>query len=150
MKNKKDDIKIDGFAKALEALQELPAEHRARLLLNIAEKNPEIAKKLAEASITFAVMTTISKNDFKVIWWEIERKKWALALRGASTEMMKSLELNLTKRAFEELKSEIAALGPQPKSTVSEAQDEICKVLREMKKAGRISLPVRDKKDRLV
>jgi flagellar motor switch protein FliG len=132
---------IDGFAQALEALQALDESTRARILADLAKVNPAIAKKLREGLFSFSDLQYLLPADFKVIWWEIPRKTWLLALRKCPAGIVKMIESNISKRAFQEFRESLESHGPQPLSKVVQAQKEICDTIRKLSEDGKMALP---------
>jgi flagellar motor switch protein FliG len=141
---------IDGFKQALLALQALDEPSRLRILRDIAQANPDLAKRLKEGLFSFADLQYLLASDFRVIWWECPRNTWSLALRKAPVGVMKMIESNLSKRAVVEFKEQIDLLGPQPVAKVLEAQKEICDLIRELVGQGRMAPPSSKKNDPMV
>jgi len=141
---------IDGFKQALEALQALDEPSRLRILKDIEQKNPKMAAKLKEGLFGFSDLQFILASDFKIIWWEIPRKTWQLALRKAPAGVLKMIQSHLSKRAFEELEELLQHQGPQPASKVLQAQKEVCDSIRSLISQGKIAAPSSRKNDPMV
>ncbi|HND86227.1 MAG TPA: FliG C-terminal domain-containing protein [Pseudobdellovibrionaceae bacterium] len=122
---------IDGKALALEALEQLAPEVRERILKDVAKKNPEMAKALTEGAWSLETLVEMPHQDFKFLWWEIDRATWLLALRGASPKLLAFILKNLTERAGKQLEEDLKAKGPQPAARVHEAQAAIMYQVRE-------------------
>ncbi len=135
------DKKYKGLQTALAALKDLNPEQRRKLILNLIQKDPELAKQLLEGLFEFEDIATLAKADFKFLWFEIPRKIWHLALRGASDELLLFVRSCQTERAFNELIDELKNLGPQPKSKVLEAQQQLVNEITALAKQGRVHLP---------
>ena len=126
---------------ALAAMKELNPEQQRKLILNLISKDPELAKQLLQGLFEFEDIATLAKSDFKFLWFEIPRKTWYLALRGASNDLLLFIRSCQTERAFNELIEELKNLGPQPKSKVLEAQKQLTDEITALAKQGRIHLP---------
>ncbi len=132
---------IDGFKEALETLQFLDEESRARILADIAEKDPRLAARLKEGLFDFSDLQFLLATDFKVIWWEVPRITWQLALRKAPSGVLKMLERHMSKRAFQEFSELLSNQGPQPAAQVLRAQNEICETIRHFARLGKMAIP---------
>lgn len=116
---------------AVEALENLPVEVRERVLRELAQKDPEIAKKLNDGVWSIDTLVELSPEDFKFLWWDIERKSWLLALRNASPRFLAFVLRNLTTRAGKQLEEDLKNQGPQPLQKVQDAQAAIMYQVRE-------------------
>ncbi|MGZ3724784.1 MAG: FliG C-terminal domain-containing protein [Pseudobdellovibrio sp.] len=126
---------------ALAAMKDLNPEQQRKLILNLISKDPELAKQLLQGLFEFEDIATLAKADFKFLWFEIPRKIWHLALRGASNDLLLFVRSCQTERAFNELIDELKNLGPQPKSKVLEAQKQLIDEITALAKQGRVHLP---------
>ena len=122
-----------------------PSRYRAllqpRILKNIAKVDSKTAQVLNDGLFQFTDLQYLLASDFKILWWEIARDQWHLALRNATPEMWKMLETKLSKRAYTELTDSVKALGPQPLSKVQKAQRDICAVVLNLSAQGRMATP---------
>jgi flagellar motor switch protein FliG len=134
-------IKINGLQAAVEALRGLDSESQQRILKDIAKVDSKKAELLNDGLFQFSDLQYLLGTDFKVLWWEIPRDQWHLALRNAPPEIWKMLESKLSKRASAELAESVKALGPQPLSKVQKAQREICALVLSLAAQGRMAIP---------
>jgi flagellar motor switch protein FliG len=134
------DKKYKNLQLALSAMKSLSVEQQKALILNLVKKDPELAKQLLSHLFEFENIADLAQADFKVLWFELPRNNWYLALRGASDRVLLFISSCLTKRAFEELMSELKYLGPQSKSVVVRAQQEIVQEIQELAKQGRVHI----------
>jgi flagellar motor switch protein FliG len=135
--------KYKGFDKALSAVKSLPIDKQKVLIQQLIKKDPELATQLTQGLFSFLDLPQLAKSDFKILWFEIPRQKWLLALRGASDELLLFVRSCQTERAFNELIKELKLIGPQPASQVAKAQNELLNEVYEFAKQGRIHLPNR-------
>lgn len=134
-------VSFPGFQLAIEALQSLDQKTQDRILLQISQTKPDLALKLKNGLFQFTDLEFILDSDFKMIWWDIPRQTWLIALRKASTGIMKMLEKKLTGRAWKELSQQLKEQQPQRLSLVLLSQKEICDRIRELADQGRMALP---------
>lgn len=142
--------RVNGLKAALEALQGLDEKQRSKILADITKKDPALAKQLQEGLFEFSDLQYMLKTDFQVLWWEVPKMKWHVALRKTPAGVMKMIQSFLTKRAFDELTEEIQGKGPQPLSEVLKTQKEIIGILQQLAGEGKVALPSKNKNDPMV
>lgn len=125
---------------AIAALKSLPVDQQKTLIMNLIAKDPVLAKELLENIFEFEDIAELSQADFKVVWFEIPRQLWYLALRGASDRLLMFIRSCQTQRAFDELMSELKSLGPQPQTKVLQAQQEIVNEIQVLAKQERVQI----------
>lgn len=125
---------------AIAALKSLPVDQQKTLIMNLIAKDPVLAKELLENIFEFEDIAELSQADFKVVWFEIPRQLWYVALRGASDRLLLFIRSCQTQRAFDELMSELKSLGPQPRSKVLQAQQEIVNEIQVLAKQERVQI----------
>lgn len=121
-------------------MKSLPVDQQKKLIMNLVSKDPALAKELLENLFEFEDIAGLAQADFKLVWFEIPRIQWFVALRGASDKLLLYIRSCITQRAFEELMTEIKSLGPQPKSKVLEAQQLILQEIQSLAKQERIQI----------
>ncbi|MCC2678259.1 MAG: flagellar motor switch protein FliG [Pseudobdellovibrio sp.] len=136
----KTDKKYKNLKAAVSAMKSLPVEQQKKLIMNLISKDPSLAKELLDNLFEFEDISGLSQADFKMVWFEIPRQIWYTALRGASDKLLMFIRSCQTQRAFDELMSELKSLGPQPKSKVLAAQEEICNEIQSLAKQERIQI----------
>jgi flagellar motor switch protein FliG len=134
-------VKINGFESAVQTLRGLDAASQERILKNILQKDPKMAEKLRSGLLHFDDLAYLLASDFKLIWWELPRNTWILALRNAKEEVWRMLKSHLSHRAIQELEEQVKSIGPQPLRKVEEAQSEICNAILKLSGEGRMALP---------
>jgi flagellar motor switch protein FliG len=134
------DKKYKNLRAAVSAMKSLPVEQQKKLILNLVGKDPTLAKELLENMFEFEDIAGLAQADFKLVWFEIPRQLWYVALRGASDQLLMFIRSCQTQRAFDELMSELKSLGPQPKSKVLVAQEQIINEIQALAKQERIQI----------
>jgi flagellar motor switch protein FliG len=117
---------------AVESMKSLPPEQQKKLILNLIQKDPILAKQLLENLFEFEDIASLAKADFKRMWFEIPHQTWHVALRGASDKLLLFIRSCLSQRAFDQLLSDLKDLGAQPKSNVLKAQSEVIQEIQSM------------------
>ncbi len=133
--------KFNGMKSALDALKHLPETQQKKILEQIAKADPLVAKKLSKGIFEFSDLHQLQKKEFLILWWEVPREQWHLALRQIEPKMMEMIHKSLSARAHEELIADLKAKGPQSLKKVLAAQAEILALAQDLATKGRIQLP---------
>ncbi|HOE13229.1 MAG TPA: FliG C-terminal domain-containing protein [bacterium] len=129
-----------GVEKLAGILGHVDRKTEQKVLETLQGRAPKVAGKIREKLVTFDDLAVMDDRTIQAAMRHIDRSLLAMALRGAPADLMQKILRNMSERAGEMLTDEIERLGPQPRSKVGEAQQEIMKVLRDLENAGRISL----------
>ncbi|MCC6178102.1 MAG: flagellar motor switch protein FliG [Chloroflexi bacterium] len=125
-------------------------EHLAQLLANVdrstekvildhLDKNaPELATEVRKLTFTFDNLIQLDDPSLQRVLREVDAKDLAMALRGVSEELREKLFHNLSSRAAEMLREDIAVSGPVRMRQVEEAQQRIVGVVRRLEEAGEL------------
>lgn len=125
-------LKKDGVKAAADLMNLLEPDHRARLLKNVAERDPELALKIQEQMFTFEDIVRLTDRSVQLLFKAVPIKIWTMALRLASEPVKNRVFANLSKRAREALEEDIVTAGPQKKSDVIAAQEKIAAIARSL------------------
>src|SRR3712207_3649778 len=110
------------------------------VLQNIGASHEDLAEEIRARLFTFEDLHRISDRDLQITLREVDQKDLALALRGAPDWLWEKVTSNMSSRASDLLKEDIAAQPPQRKHVVEEAQGRIVAVVRRLEEAGVIEL----------
>lgn len=113
---------IEGVA---DMLREMSPDEQEKMIRNLSEKDPEMARKIRERVHRFEDLKSLSPNELQDLFSQISRPVLILALRGAKESIRDHLARELPSRMAKMLLEEIDDLGPQPLSTIQEAQKQI-------------------------
>jgi len=129
-----------GIAKLAKILSHADRRTEKKVLEGLRARSPKLADKIRDRLVTFDDLAGMEDRTIQEVLRHLDSKKLALALRGASADLLRKFLDNMSSRAGDMLTSEIEAIGPQPRSKIGEAQQEIMRTLRELESSGRISL----------
>ncbi len=129
----KDSIKSPhgGIQGIIDMLRVMPADEQAKLITNLAARDPELAKQLREKLPRFEDITKLSAAELQEIFRQMPTRTIAISFRGMTPELLADLLNKLPKRLADEIKEQIQDIGPQPMNLVKEAQNQV---------AGQISI----------
>jgi flagellar motor switch protein FliG len=132
--------RVDGKAAAVAMLRRVPAAQQTEVVAEIEKDDPELATELRTKLFTFEDLVNLTDRDVQTFIREIDTNRLAVALKGSSPAVADKLFKNMSSRAAEMMKDEIAAMGPMRLAAVEEAQAELVKVGFSLAEQGRITL----------
>ncbi|MCL4533641.1 MAG: flagellar motor switch protein FliG [Bacteroidetes bacterium] len=100
--------------------------------------NPELAAEVRKLVFTFEDMVKLDDRSLQRVLREVDFRDLALALRGCGEELKERMFKNLSSRAAEMLKDEMAVAGPVRIRNVDEAQQRIVAIVRRLDEAEEI------------
>jgi flagellar motor switch protein FliG len=108
------------------------------ILERLGASDSELADQVRSLLFVFEDILKLDDRSIQLVLKEIEQKDLALALRGASSEVVDRLMANMSTRAAEMLAEEIEMMPPQRRKIVEEAQSKIVAAVRRLEEAGEI------------
>jgi flagellar motor switch protein FliG len=108
------------------------------ILERLAGMDPELAEQVRALLFVFEDVLKLDDRAIQLVLKEVESKDLALALRGASAEVVERLTSNMSSRAAEMLAEEIEIMPPQRRKVVEEAQSKVVASVRRLEEAGEI------------
>jgi flagellar motor switch protein FliG len=125
-------------------------EHLAQLLANVdrstervildhLDRNaPELAAEVRKLTFTFDNMSQLDDPSLQRVLREVDAKDLAMSLRGVDEGLREKIFKNLSSRAADMLREDIAVSGPVRMRQVEEAQQRIVSVVRRLEEAGEL------------
>lgn len=101
-------------------------------------QDPELAEEIKKLRFVFEDVVQLDDRSVQRILREIDSHDLALALKGASAEVVNKIMRNMSKRASDMLKEDIEFMGPVRLRDVEEAQQRIVSVIRRLEEAGEV------------
>jgi flagellar motor switch protein FliG len=126
--------------KAAELLVGLDNESREKILKNVAEKDPALAQAIRDSLFLFEDLVKLEARDLQILIRETNALL-STALRSASETTKDVFFKNMSTRAAETLREEIAASPPRRLSEVEKAQKDIVDAAHRLAEQGKIQLP---------
>lgn len=121
-------VRINGFKEALSILSGLDSESAEKLLIKMAEKDPQLVEQLRKELVSLEDLIHITPKMLVELMREINIDDLALALRLASKELRQFFLQNLSKSMVSTI-NDVLEGEPRPKSKVLEAQDRVMQVV---------------------
>jgi len=102
------------------------------------EAQPQVAEEVRQKMFVFENVVTLDDRSIQRILRDVDTKDLILALKGASEEVRTLIFRNMSKRAAQLLKEDLAITGPVRLRNVEEAQQRIVNVIRQLEAAEEI------------
>jgi flagellar motor switch protein FliG len=102
------------------------------------QEQPQVAEEVRRKMFVFENIVTLDDRSIQRILREVDNKDLILALKGSSEEVRNLIFRNMSTRAAELLKEDLAITGPVRLRNVEEAQQRIVAVIRQLEAAEEI------------
>lgn len=132
--------RVDGKSAALEVLRRASASQQQEVMTSIEKDDPRLAADLRARLFTFDDLSRLSDRDVQTVLKDVESNQLSLALKGATDALAQRLLKNMSQRAAQMLKDDLAAMGPVKLAVVEEAQAAVVKLALELAEKGRITI----------
>jgi flagellar motor switch protein FliG len=129
---------VGGVEQVAKLLSRVDRATEKAILMRLEERDPELAEQVRKLLFTFDDLVKLDDRSLQRVLREVDSKDLALALKGASEDLKEKVFRNMSSRAAEMLKEEIALSGPVRLKSVEEAQQRIVNVVRRLDEAEEI------------
>lgn len=103
-------------------------------------KNPELSDNIRKLMFVFEDITSLDDVTIQRILRDVEAQDLAIAIKGSGEEVKSILLNNMSKRAQENILSDIEYLRNVRMRDVEEAQQKIVNIIRQLEESGEIVL----------
>jgi flagellar motor switch protein FliG len=110
------------------------------MIEKIQAEDAELGELIKDALFGFDNLLDIDDRGMQALLREVQADTLATALKGADEEIREKIFKNLSKRAAEILRDDIASKGPVRLSEVEQAQKEILAVVLRLSEEGAVML----------
>jgi flagellar motor switch protein FliG len=138
MSTKKPPSKHGGVSGVADMLNHMTAEDRQRMLAELAKRDPNLTARIEAQMFVFESLIQLDDRSLQLVLREVPNEVLALALRKASPEVTTAIFRNVSLRAQETLREEIASASPQKLSVVEAAQAKVVSVAKALESEGKI------------
>jgi len=132
--------KLGGVRTAAEIINAMSGQQEETILSKIAEVDSDLAQRIREDMFTFNNIADLGADATQAILREATDVSWAVALKGASQQMVDHIMSNMSKRAAEMLRDELDGLPPLKVSVIENERKKILAVARALADKGEIDL----------
>ena len=129
-----------GGVKAAAEMINLMGPKQATMIEAIQAEDAELGELIKDALFVFDNLLDIDDRGMQAILREVQADSLATALKAADEEIKEKVFKNMSKRAAEILRDDIASKGPVRLSEVEQAQKEILAVVLRLSEEGTVML----------
>ncbi len=132
--------RLGGVEAVAEIVNNLDHNMEVGILTEIESFNPELAESIRNLMFVFEDLLSVDDKGMQVILKEVSRDDLILGLKTASEQLKEKILHNMSKRAGEMLKEDLAAMGPVKLSDVEKAQQSIIRIVKKLEEDGKVVL----------
>lgn len=114
----------------------LDSGSESTLLSSLDSAEPGAGEKIRALMFTFEDLAALDPGSLQTILGSVDRAVLTVALKGASPTVSDAFFKNVTQRAADLLREDIAAIGPVRRSEIDAARAEVLQVARALVKRG--------------
>ena len=131
-------IKVGGMKTIAEILNHSDRSTEEALFLKLEEKDKTLADSIRELMFVFDDLVELDDRSIQMVLKEVSTEELSLALKTASDGLKTKIFKNMSQRASEILKEEIATKGPVKVTDVEKAQLKVVGIARKLEAEGKI------------
>jgi flagellar motor switch protein FliG len=132
--------RLGGVKSAADMLNLLGPAVQSGVLDAIKSADEKLGEQIKDALFVFANLLKLDDRGMQAILREVQADVLATALKGADEEIQEKIFKNMSKRAAEILRDDIATKGPVRLSEVEQAQKDVLSVAMRLAEEGQIVL----------
>ena len=129
---------LGGVKPAAEIINMMGSSVETSVLDYIRDLDSELAQKIMDNMFTFDDLEKLDDMGIQALMKEVQSESLVIALKGASQEMREKVFRNMSSRAAETLREDLASRGPVRVSDVEAEQKEMLKTVRRLVDEGQI------------
>lgn len=145
-----EQASLGGVQPVAEMLNVMDKNTETSIMSRIEEKDPILAEEIRKLMFVFEDIVKIDDKGIQTLLKEVPNDKLLLALKTANEEIREKIFKNISQRAANLLKEDLASLGPSRLSDVEAAQVEIVNIARRLEQEGKILIARGGSEDALV
>jgi flagellar motor switch protein FliG len=131
---------LGGIRTAAEILNFVGTSIETAVLESMKEADADLAQKILDEMFRFENLIDVDDRGIQLILREVQSESLVVALKGADEALREKVFKNMSSRAAEMLRDDLAGKGPVRLSEVEAEQKEILKVARRLAEEGQIVL----------
>jgi len=129
-----------GIKAAAQLLNALPKNISDPVLMSLKERNSDLGEAVFKKMFTFDELERMTPQMLQKIMQEVDFRMLAVALKTANEGLKKAIFTALSKRAAENVRDEIAFLGPLKLNEIDSAQSQIIGIVKRLESEGELDL----------
>lgn len=145
-----EQASLGGVQPVAEMLNVMDKNTEQSIMSRLEEKDPLLAEEIRKLMFVFEDIGKIDDRGIQMLLKECPNDKLLLALKTANDEIRNKIFKNISARAAEMLREDLANMGPSRLSDVESAQQEIVNVARRLESEGKIIIARGGSEDAMV
>ena len=145
-----EQASLGGVQPVAEMLNVMDKNTETSIMSRIEEKDPILAEEIRKLMFVFEDIVKIDDKGIQTLLKEVPNDKLLLALKTANEDIKLKIFKNISQRAANLLKDDLANMGPARLSDVEGAQVEIVNTARRLEAEGKILIARGGSEDSLV
>ncbi len=133
-----EQASLGGVQPVAEMLNVMDKNTEQSIMSRLEEKDPLLAEEIRKLMFVFEDISKIDDRGIQVLLKECPNDRLLLALKTANDDIRNKIFKNISVRAAEMLREDLANMGPSRLSDVEGAQQEIVNVARRLEGEGKI------------
>ncbi|MDR2817151.1 MAG: flagellar motor switch protein FliG [Oscillospiraceae bacterium] len=129
---------LDGVGYVADVINSVDVRVEKSILEGIAQKDPGLSEEIIKRMFVFEDILALDSAAVQKVLRDVDRRDLALAVKGASDEIVEYIFSNISQRIVEEIREEISYMTKVRLSDVEGAQQKIVQVIRNLEKSGEI------------
>jgi flagellar motor switch protein FliG len=131
---------VGGAGAVAEILNNIDSQTEDSIFSSVEETDPEMADSIRELMFVFEDLIKLDDRGFQLIMKEVTNDMLTLALKTAPEQLREKMFKNISSRAAEMIREELANMAPTKLSDVEKAQQEIIKICRRLESEGKVQI----------
>ena len=131
---------LGGTKRAADIINFLDGSIQSALIDQIKQVDEDLSQKIQDLMFVFENLVEVDDRGIQTLLREVSTDTLITALKGADETVREKIFKNMSKRAAELMREDLASMGPVKLSDVEKAQKEILTVARRMADAGELVL----------
>lgn len=145
-----EQASLGGVQPVAEMLNVMDKNTEQSIMSRLEEKDPLLAEEIRKLMFVFEDIAKIDDRGIQILLKEVPNDRLLLALKTANDEIRNKIFKNISSRAADMLREDLANMGPARLSDVETAQQEIVNVARRLEAEGKIIIARGGSEDAMV
>jgi len=141
---------VGGVRMIAEILNRMSQSNEKAIIESLEETDPDMATEIKNLMFTFDDIFRLDDIGMRILLEEISREDLARALKIVDDEMKEKIFKNISRRAAEILREDIADMPPTRLSDVEKSQRTIIEVAKRLESEGKITIAGSGEEDAFV
>jgi flagellar motor switch protein FliG len=133
-----DFTSVGGIGSLIGVLNAVERATEKNIIETMEVQEPALAEEVKKRLFVFEDVVLIDDKSLQHLFKEIDMKDLSVALKGVTDEVKEKFYKNMSKRAAEMLKEQMAYMGPVRMRDVDQAQQRIVAVVKKLEGRGEI------------